>query len=120
MIINMNPCWKYMTNTPIKQVHHIVEEAGESLKACLDMDSDATDEEVMDVIQSCITYLQIKGYSQEMVDRLADEMYKKNASRGYYQSSERTCSNCAFTLCLDASIKKFNGCKNWRPKEAQQ
>lgn len=35
------------------------------------------------------------------------------------EAGERTCNNCAFDKCLDASAKHFKGCKNWRSMEAQ-
>ncbi len=87
MIITMEPCHKYISNTPLKQVMHITEEAYEVIDALLNLDDQAADMEVMDVIQSCVTYFAIKGYSQDTVDKLASEMHRKNSSNGrdYYR-----------------------------------
>lgn len=82
----MEPCWKYIKNSPIKQAEHIKEEARETYQAIIDGDS--TDIEVMDVIQSCITYLAIKKYDQKTIDNMVLEMKKKNAKRGYYSKGD--------------------------------
>jgi NTP pyrophosphatase (non-canonical NTP hydrolase) len=85
--IVMEPCHKYTSNTPLQQAIHITEEAYEVIDAILNLDEQAADMEVMDVIQSCITYFAIRGYSQGAVDKLAAEMHKKNSSNGrdYYR-----------------------------------
>jgi phosphoribosyl-ATP pyrophosphohydrolase len=90
MKIEMEPCWKYTDNSIVDQAFHIKEEADEVIDAILNMDEYATDMEVMDTIQSCITYFAIKGYSQETVDELAQEMHRKNSSNGrdYYKRKE--------------------------------
>jgi hypothetical protein len=85
--LNIEPCWKYITNSPLKQAIHIKQEADEVIDALYDKTPQDADMEVMDTIQSCITYFAIKGYSQETVDELAAEMHKKNCSNGrdYYR-----------------------------------
>ncbi len=87
MKITMEPCHKYTDNQLVDQVFHIKEEADEVLEAVLNMNEQAADMEVMDVIQSCVTYFAIKGYSQDAVDKLAADMHKKNSSNGrdYYR-----------------------------------
>ena len=84
MIINMEPCHKFISNGSIDQIFYICEEAKEAQEAALNLNWDAADMEVMDVIQSCITYFAIKGYKQATVDELATKMHKKNNRRGYY------------------------------------
>ena len=88
MKINMEPCWAYVNSTPLKQAIHIKREADEVLDALHSNDSPGADMEVMDVIQSCVTYLVIRGFSQDTVDKLAAEMHDKNDARGYYKKGE--------------------------------
>jgi NTP pyrophosphatase (non-canonical NTP hydrolase) len=85
MIINMEPCWKYIGNALGKQINHIHEETHEVLDAIRESDFDSADMEVMDVIQSCVTYFNIRGYSQKTVDELAKTMHEKNDARHYYE-----------------------------------
>ena len=90
MQIKLPPCNKFTGNTLDEQSLRILEEAREANKAALADNPDAADEEVMDVIQACITYLAIRGYSQETVDELTARVHEKNRMRGYYEQEGRT------------------------------
>lgn len=121
MKMTLEPCWKFVNNSMIKQAKHIQEEANEVVEAITDIDllaNDMDDIEVMDVIQSCITYFAIKGYSQGAIDNLTAEMHKKNKKRGYYDKPP-SCDNCTFDLCLDKEAYHYAGCDRWRPNDGK-
>jgi phosphoribosyl-ATP pyrophosphohydrolase len=59
MKIEMEPCWKYITNTVKEQIFHVAEEVAEVVHAARSESKHKLILEILDVIQSCLTLLAI-------------------------------------------------------------
>ena len=67
------------------QVAKIGEEFQEFIEAWLGGDPKGADEEAMDIMIACRTYFYRRGYDDEKVDQLYNEVELKNTKRDYYK-----------------------------------
>lgn len=117
MLIDMEPCWKYITNTAKEQIYHVAEEVAEVVHALKFESHEKLILEVLDVIQSCLTLLAILGVEQCQLDYYTERMKRKNSTDGRdYYGKPPSCDNCGFTACLIG--KKGKVCEDWKAKEA--
>lgn len=74
-------------NTLFRQFKKIQEEAHELEGTWEWKNTEATDEEVMDVIHACETYLRIRERQGANIDDIRQQVENKNRIRGYYENN---------------------------------
>lgn len=72
------------TNTVEQQLAHIASEKDEALEAYAQDNIEHTDEEIMDRMYACKTYLDIRADQGVDIDYIRRMVIKKNKDRGYY------------------------------------
>lgn len=80
------PTTKFLSNTPERQLAHMVEEMGEIAKSLRDGDTQHAKEEAADLQLSCETFIAIlKGNGEE------ERLYaiEKNMKRDYYKGAAK-------------------------------
>lgn len=82
--MNLLPTTKFLSNTPERQLAHMVEEMGEIAKSLREGDTQHAKEEAADLQLSCVTFIAILGGNGEEERLYAIE---KNRARNYYKEA---------------------------------
>lgn len=88
MLFNFPRCKFASTNSIEAQALHIHSEGKEVRKAAKSGNLDHTDEEVMDCLHSCETYLRMRQERNGLdIQALMHRVAEKNDARGYYDAN---------------------------------
>ncbi len=113
------------TNTPVKQLNHLLSEADEILGELVEQDGinrklkdiidhDKVDAEVSDLLHSCETYFRIREREGADLAQLFAKVTEKNKKRGYYETQDcNTCKRMGYDGKCETFTSKPDSCWAW-------
>jgi hypothetical protein len=107
------PCMRFIDNSIQQQMKHIIQEVNETQLALAEHDLNHALEETIDILQSCLTALEIYRRHGFAVQETIDQVFIKNngIGRNYYCIQGNSKGNINLKICDQCNTK---ACKKKR------